>query len=132
MVKMQELKVGDFVLADYEGETWEGIVKGLNWEDKEVCLVTDVQEFWFKPEVLRPIPLNEEQLIKLNFTRQEFEDGSVKYIKGPFRIFLQDRNDFSRMEIWYREDRRHLTTPISVHELQNHYHQMTKVDLTRN
>ena len=132
MIKMQELKIGDYVLADYEGENWEGLVKDLNFEDKEVCIETDVQEFWFKPEVLKPIPLDDEQLTKLNFVKQENEDGSVKYGKGPFRIFLPEKNNFSTIEIWYREDRRHLTHAISVHELQNHYHQMTKVELTRN
>ena len=132
MIKMQELKVGDFVLADFEGKQWEGTVKQVDTEDKRICIVTDVQEFWYKPEVVHPIPLNDEQLLKLNFTRQEFEDGSVKYAKGPFRIFLKDKNDFSHIDIWYREDRRHLNHPISVHELQNHYNQMTKVDLTRN
>lgn len=132
MIKMQELKIGDYVLADYDGENWEGVVKDLNFEDKEVCLETDVQDFWFKPEVLSAIPLNDEQLMKLNFQKQENEDGSVKYLKGPFRIFLKNKNDFSSLEIWYREDRRHLTHAISVHELQNHYQQMTKVDLTRN
>ncbi|MEO6290341.1 MAG: hypothetical protein ABIO76_10485 [Ginsengibacter sp.] len=132
MIKMQELKIGDYVLADYEGENWEGLVKDLNFEDKEVCLETDVQDFWFKIEALSPIPLNDEQLTKLNFTKQENEDGSVKYSKGPFRTFLGNKNDFSNMEIWYREDRRHITHAISVHEFQNHYQQMTKVDLTRN
>ncbi|MEO5998977.1 MAG: hypothetical protein ABIN89_19560 [Chitinophagaceae bacterium] len=132
MIKMQELKIGDYVLADYEGENWEGLVKELNFQDKEVCLETDVQDFWFKPEALRPIPLTDQQLLKLNFVKQENEDGTVKYSKGPFRVFLPDKNDFSNMEIWYREDRRHLTQAISVHQLQNHYHQMTKVELTRN
>ena len=132
MIRMQELKRGDFVLADYEGQKWEGVVKDLNWEDKEVCLQTDVQEFWFKPDVLHAIPLNEEQLLKLNFQKQEFDDNSVKYVKGAFRIFLPVKGDFSKLDIWYREDRRHLNSPISVHQLQNHYNQMTKVDLTRN
>ncbi len=132
MIKMQELKIGDYVLADYEGENWEGLVKDLNFDDKEVCVETDVQEFWFKVEALRAIPLTDEQLQKLKFVKQENEDGSVKYSKGPFRVFMIDKNDFSNMEIWYREDRRHLTHPLSVHEFQNHYQQMTKVDLTRN
>lgn len=132
MIKMQELKIGDYVLADYDGENWEGLVKDLNFQDKEVCLETDVQDFWFKPEDLRPIPLDDKQLLKLNFTKQENEDGSVKYSKASFRIFLADKNDFSKVEIWYREDRRHLTKAVSVHELQNHYHQMTKIELTRN
>ena len=131
MIKMQDLKVGDFIFADYEGEKWEGIVKELNWEDKEVCLETDVQEFWFKPEYLYPIPLNEDQLLKLNFEKQENGDNSVKYMKGAFRIFLPEKDNFSKLDMWYREDRRHLNHGISVHELQNHYHQMTKVDLTR-
>src|ERR1700712_4810904 len=131
MIKMQDLKIGDYVLADYDGENWEGLVKDLNFEDKEVCLETDVQDFWFKPEALSPIPLNDDQLLKLNFEKQENEDGSVKYLKGPFRVFLPNKSDFSTMEIWYREDRRHLTHALSVHELQNHYQQMTKVDLTR-
>ena len=131
MIKMQELKVGDYILADYEGKEWEGTVKQLDFEDKRVCIKTDVQDFWFEPQLLFPIPLNEEQLIKLNFEKKEYEDGSVKYLRGPFRVFLPEKNNFTRLEIWYREDRRHLTKPISVHELQNHYNQMTKVDLTR-
>jgi len=131
MIKMQDLKVGDYVLGVFEDENWEGLIKELNFQDKEVCLETDVQDFWFKPEALRPIPLNDQQLLKLNFQKQENDDGTVKYSKGPFRVFLPDKNDFSNMEIWYREDRRHLTQPLSVHQLQNHYQQMTKVDLTR-
>ena len=131
MIKMQELKVGDYVLADYEGEHWEGLVKGLNLNDKEVFLKTDVQDFWFKQEALSPIPLNVEQLMKLNFVKQENEDGSVKYSKGAFRIFLPDKNNFSNIDIWYREDRRRLNGAISVHQLQNHYLAMTKINLTR-
>ena len=131
MIKMQELKIGDYVLADYEGEHWEGLVKDLNFNEKEVCLKTDVQDFWFKPEALSPITLNDAQLMKLNFVKQENEDGSVKYSKGAFRIFLPDKNDFSTMEIWYREDRRHLTHALSVHQLQNHYRSMTKIELSR-
>ncbi|MEO6916319.1 MAG: hypothetical protein ABI151_12280 [Chitinophagaceae bacterium] len=131
MIKMQELKIGDLLLADYEGEKWEGIVKDLNFEDKEVCLETDVQDFWFKPEVLEAIPLSDAQLKKFHFESQVLEDGSVKYLKGPFRIVLPAPDDFSSFEMWYREDRRHMSQPISVHQLQNHYHAMTKVDLSR-
>ncbi len=132
MIKFQDLKVGDFVLADYEGEMWEGTVNLINNEEKEILVETSVQEFWFKPEKLYPIALDEAQLLKLNFEKQQNDDGSVKYIKGPFRIFLARQGDFSGMDIWYREDRRHLTLPVSVHELQNHYLQMTKVNLARN
>lgn len=128
MIRFNELKPGDLVIAEYEGDRWEGVVKELNREEKEVCVETSVQEFWFTPEHLFPIPLSEAQLEKLGFTKSENGNG-VKYMKDSFRIHLPVKNDFSNMEIWWREDRRHITQLISVHELQNHYYQMTKVEL---
>ncbi|MDR3712178.1 MAG: hypothetical protein P4L51_05140 [Puia sp.] len=130
MIKFHELQPGDIVLAEYEGQRTEGEVTELNREDKEICIQTPVQEFWYTPDQLFPIPLDEEQLKKFNFERQEV-DGSVKYLRGPFRILLPEKGNFSNFEMWYREDRRHITQPLNVHELQNHYRQMTKVELTR-
>jgi len=109
----------------------EGEVTELNHEDKEVCVETDVQEFWFTPDQLFPIPLDDDQLKKFHFEKKENGDGTVKYMRGPFRIQLPQKGSFSNFEMWYREDRRHMTHPVTVHELQNHYHQMTKVELTR-
>nr|WP_214449175.1 hypothetical protein [Flavihumibacter rivuli] len=131
-MKINDLKPGDYVLAQYEGELWEGIVNELNREDKEVCVQTEVQDFWFKPEDLRPIPLNDAQLMKFNFEKEVLENGAIKYKKGPFRVLLPADGRFDDFEIWYREDRRHIKQPINVHELQNHYLQMTKVELARN
>jgi hypothetical protein len=128
MIKISDLKPGDIVMADYEGKQSEGIVTDLNGEDKEVCVQTDVQKFWFKPEDLSPILLGNEQLKQLGFQRQE-TDGVVKYLKGAFRIQLSQQGGFNNFEMWYREDRRHMKQPIAVHELQNHYYQMTKVEL---
>lgn len=129
MLKLSELQPGDMVMAEYEGQMMEGTVKELNKEDKEVCVETPAQEFWFKPEHLFPIPLSEEQLLKLGFQKVENEDGSVKYKKDSFRLLLPKKGDFSHLDIWWREDRRHLRQPIAVHELQNHYYEMTKVEL---
>ena len=128
MIRFNDLKPGDLVLAEYEGEKTRGVVTDLNKEDKEVCVETAVQQYWYSPEDLYPIPLTDEQLQLLGFTKTENGNG-VKYMKDSFRIQVPVRNDFSNMEIWWREDRRHLTQPISVHELQNHYYQMTKVEL---
>jgi hypothetical protein len=128
MIRLNEIQQGDLVIAEYDGDTWEGVVKEINNEDKEVCVETSVQEFWFKPEHLFPIPLSDEQLNKLGFER--VENGQVvKYMKDSFRILVPSKDDFSRLEMWWREDRRELNHPISVHELQNHYYQMTKVEL---
>jgi hypothetical protein len=131
MIKISEIKIGDIVLAEYEGQRVEGEVTELNHEDKEVCVLTAVQEFWFTPDQLFPIPLDDDQLKKFHFEKKENGDGTVKYMRGPFRIQLPQKGNFSNFEMWYREDRRHMTHQVTVHELQNHYHQMTKVELTR-
>jgi hypothetical protein len=131
MIKFHELKVGDIVLAEYDGQRSEGEVIELNGEDKEVCVQTEVQNFWYTPDQLFPIPLDEAQLLKFHFERQELDGGRVKYLKGPFRILLSSKWNFSAFEMWYREDRRHMNNPLTVHELQNHYYDMTKVHLER-
>jgi hypothetical protein len=129
MIKLSELKPGDIVQAEYEGQKVEGPVLDINREDKEVCVETPVQEYWFTPEHLYPIPLDENHLTHLGFKKEELPEGSVKYKKDSFRVLLPKKGDFSNIEIWWREDRRHLHQQISVHELQNHYYQMTKVEL---
>jgi hypothetical protein len=131
MVKFHEIKVGDILKAEYEGKQSEGVVTELNAEDKEVCVETEVQAFWYSPEHLFPIPLDEEQLLKFQFEKQENGNHGIKYMKGPFRILIPEKGNFSSFEMWYREDRRHMTHQVSVHELQNHYYAMTKVELTR-
>ena len=129
MIKFNDLKPGDLVMAEFEGDRVEGVVKAVNKEDKEVCVETPIQEFWFTPEHLYAIPLNEGQLLKLGFVKHLNDDGSVKYLKGSFRVLTPEPGNFSNFEMWWREDRRHITTPIFVHELQNHYYSMTKVEL---
>src|SRR5215471_3556658 len=108
MIKFNDLQPGDYVLANFDGDLWEGIVQDLNREDKEVCVQTEVQEFWFKPEDLQPIPLTEDQLIKFNFEKETNGSGLIKYKRGPFRIQLPSEGRFDDFEMWYREDRRHI------------------------
>jgi len=131
MIKFSDIQIGDLVQAEYEGTLWEGEVTELNRDEKQVCVQTDVQEFWFSPEDLKPLPLNEEQLMKLHFHKHVNEDGSVKYSKDAFRLVTPSQGDFSAIEMWYREDRRHHPDVHYIHQLQNHYLQMTKVHLTR-
>ena len=131
MIKFHEVKSGDLVQVDYEGQRFEGEVMELDHEDKLVRVQNGEQEFWYSPGDLYPIPLNDEQLQKLHFTSEQNGDKSIKYLRGPFRILLPEKDHFGDFEIWYREDRRHINHPIGVHELQNYYHQMTKVDLNR-
>ncbi len=129
MLKFNELQEGNLVMAEYEGQQWEGVVEELNREDKEVAVQTEVQQFWFTPEHLYPIVLTEEYLFKLGFTKEILADGKLKYLKEAFRMVVPDNGKFSPLEIWYREDHRLLANPLYVHELQNHYYDMTKVEL---
>ncbi len=131
MIKFNDIKIGDFVMGEYEGKLWDGEVTRLNGDEKQIEVKTDVQEFWFEQDHLQPLPLNEEQLLKLNFQKQDNDDGSTKYMKGSFRIVVPNKNDFSHFEMWYREDKRHNPDVHYVHQLQNQYYDMTKVHLTR-
>ncbi len=131
MIKFADIKVGDYLQAEYEGKLWQGEVVKLNKDEKQVCVQTDVQEFWFDTAHLQPIALSDEQLQKLSFAKQENENGSVKYSKGAFRLIANTKNDFSNVEMWYREDVRHNPQVTYVHELQNNYYDMTKVHLTK-
>jgi hypothetical protein len=130
MIKFSEIKVGDYLLAEYNGKTKEGEVTNLNGDEKQVCVQTDVQEFWYELTHLQPIPLSDEQMLKLSFTKQENPDGTVKYSKGSFRVVAPSKDDFSSIEMWYREDRRHHPDVHYVHQLQNQYHDMVKIHLT--
>ncbi len=130
MIRFQDIKQGDYIMASNDGTIWQGEVTGLNRDEKEICVNNGVQDFWFKEGELLPLPLNEEQLIKLKFQKHENAEGSVKYMKGAFRIQIPVKDDFSKFEIWYRDEKRQILHPIGVHELQNHYLAMTKVHLT--
>lgn len=129
MIKFNEIKVGDFLIADNDGDKKQGEVTNLNHNEKQVCVDTGTQEFWYETSQLSAIPLDEEQLMQLKFSKQENDDGTVKYMKGAFRMLLPHKGDFSHFEIWYRDEKRHVMNPISLHQLQNHFHDMTKVHL---
>jgi hypothetical protein len=131
MIKFSELKQGDYVFAEFEGSRREGEVVRLNGDEKQVCVETDVQEFWYEQEDLYPIPITDESMKSLSFTKETMADGVVKYKKGSFRMVIPKENDFSVVEMWYREDRRDHPNVHYVHQLQNHYLQMTKVHLTK-
>jgi len=131
MIRFQDIKVGDIIQADFGGNRFDGEVTELNHEDRQICVHNGDQENWYEAGDLYGIPLNDDQLSRLGFDKQVNEDKTIKYLKGPFRILIPAEGQFEEIEIWYREDRRHIHHHLAVHELQNNYHQMTKVELTR-
>ncbi|RZJ86577.1 MAG: hypothetical protein EOO20_18015, partial [Chryseobacterium sp.] len=129
MIKFQEIKVGDYVYAENEGDKKRGEVTALNNNEKQVCVDTGAQGFWYETDQLSPLDITDEELTRLKFHKQLNDDGTIKYLKGAFRMMLSREGDFSKFEIWYRDESRHINQPIHLHQLQNHFHEMTKVHL---
>ncbi len=130
MIPIHELKQGDYVITDFGGVKRAGAVLRVNPDEKQAMVETEVQEFWYEEDQLFGIPLDDAQMLALNFIKQVQDDGSIKYMKGSFRMVLPKEGDFKEFDIWYREDFRHHPDIQYVHQLQNHYLQMTKIHLT--
>jgi hypothetical protein len=90
MIKFNEIKVGDFLIGEYEGKKWEGEVVHLNGDEKQACLATMYRTFGLKPMTFTN-SLSDESLLKINFIREDMPDGSVKYKKGSFRMLIPKR-----------------------------------------
>ena len=130
MIKIGQLQTGDIVMVNDEGQMREGVVVNKDIAENLIKVDNGIQEFWYQPQDLYPVVLDDAQLLKLGFEKEQI-DGAIKYKKGAFRLVTDHPSSFSKIEMWYREDRRNFNNPISVHELQNLHLQMTKVPLER-
>jgi hypothetical protein len=130
MLKINSLKSGDIITVNDEEILREGTVITVSQEEHQALVDNGIQEFWYKEEDMFPLPLDENQLLKMGFIREEGETG-VKYKKDSFRLVTPLKGNFSTIEMWWREDRRHFSHTMAVHELQNLYLDMTKVHLER-
>ncbi len=131
MLKVSKLKEGDIITVDDDGIMREGTVVKVSREEHQALVDNGIQEFWYSQEDMHGVPLDENRLSELGFTPEEMEGGAVKYKKDSFRLVLPKKGDFSRVEMWWREDRRHFDFPLTVHEFQNLYLDMTKVYLDK-
>ena len=131
MVKLGHLRSGDIVMVNDEGLMREGTVIQTNAEEQMALVDNGIQEFWYAPQDIFPIALDEEQLLKLGFTKESLDGAAVKYKKGVFRLVTPVAGDFSKLDMWYREDNRHFQVPIAVHELQHLHSDMSKIPLER-
>ena len=128
MLKLNDLKPGDIISINDEGIEREGMVVRVSRDDHQALVNNGIQEFWYSPQEMSAIPLDEAQLTRLGFTR-EAVDGGMKYKKDSFRLVTPRAGDFSNIDMWWREDRRHFSFPIGVHQLQNLHLDMTKIPL---
>jgi hypothetical protein len=131
MVKLGQLQSGDIVMVNDDGLMREGMVVQTNGEEQMALIDNGIQEFWYAPQDIFPVALNEDQLMKFGFEKVPIDGNGAKYKKGVFRLVTPVAGDFTKLDMWYREDNRHFHIPIAVHELQNLHSQMTKVPLER-
>ena len=129
MIKFTELKKGSHVIANFDGDKKRGEIEDTDNVDKKVFVNVGEQSYWFPANDVSSIEVNDAELQQLKFTKQTNDEGNIKYLKGAFRLLIPKEGDFSRMEIWYRDEQRHITDPIPLHVLQNHFYEMTKVHL---
>lgn len=132
MISLHDVKTGDTVLVEYEGNKIEGHVLEVNREDKQVCVQTGEQEFWYELKDLYPLPLNEEQLLKLKFKQDESlsnGSGARVYVRGPFSVKLYELDGHEAIRLDYRDEHREIKSSITVNQLQNHYQEMTNFHL---
>lgn len=129
MIHFNELMQGSYVICSDDGDPRRGKVTRLNNDEKQVEVDNGVQEFYYELDQLRSIPITDEELKALKFHSEAMENGTIKYSKGAFRILIAEPNNFNKMEIWYRDETRHIINPIKLHELQKHFYEMTKVHL---
>lgn len=129
MLKINNLKQGDLITVDDDGMMREGTVVKISREEHQALVDNGIQEFWYSQEDMYPLELNENQLFRLGFTAEDLPDGGVKYKKDSFRVVLPEKGNFRKIDMWWREDRRHFEFPLSLHEFQNLYLDMTKVYL---
>lgn len=130
MISLHDLKVGDTVIVDNEGSRMEGEVVEVNHEDKQICVATGEQEFWYSLDKLYSIPLDEEQLLKMKFHKETTTDnGGSTYIRGPFAVKLYYQEGQAMTLLSYRDEYRDIKGELTVNQLQNHYHGMTNFHL---
>ena len=58
MIKFKDIRKGDYLIADNDGDILQGEVVDLNGDEKQVCVDTGTQEFWFETnQKLRLTPI---------------------------------------------------------------------------
>ena len=65
MVKITDLKEGDIVNILEEGVEKAGTVVEISREDNMALVDNGVQEFWYNPAEIVPVPLTEHRLVAL-------------------------------------------------------------------
>ncbi len=130
MIKFSELREGNWVMVRNEGEWMRGVVERINADDGgQIEIATGVQTAWYDMEEVDSIPLSDAALTELGFAKEVMDSGNVKYKHDAFRVLISPNAQFKDFLMWYREEKSHIMYPMTVHQFQNRYAEMTKVPI---
>lgn len=130
MLKLNEVKAGDIVLADFEGQKRVGDVLEVSRGDRKARIAHGENEFWYDLNDVYAVPLEDAILKELGFVKGDDGNGGVLYERGPFSVrFVNNGND-AHSQLHYRDETRHVHNMEYLHQLQNHYHAMTNFVLS--
>lgn len=130
MLKLSEVKAGDIVIADFEGQHRIGDVLEVSRGDKKARIAHDENEFWYDLNNIYAVPLDDSILTELGFSRLNGNTDGVIYERGPFSLQFVQRGEDRHSLLHYRDETRHVHDLAYLHQLQNHYKGMTNFELT--
>ena len=130
MLKLTELKSGDIVLADFEGQLRVGDVLDVSYGDKKALVAHDESEFWYDLNNIYAVPLEDGILSELGFAKSNGNPNASVYQRGPFTLEWVNNGEDAHSLLHYRDETRHVHNLKYLHELQNHYKGMTNFELS--
>jgi hypothetical protein len=131
MIKLQDLKEGDIVMVDFEGQMRTGDVVEISTGDKKARVAHEDNEFWYDFHDLHAVPVDDEQLRELGFklVNDSNSDGKL-YERGPFTLQVVQKGPDQHFLLHYRDETRHIHDLQYLHQLQHHYKGMTNFHLS--
>lgn len=129
MIPINEVSLGNWVQINLDGQLLVGKVERKSVE--RIGVASEAELGWYFPDDVYPIPLNEEWLYFLQFKDSadpELNGYGRAYTHGPFLLHYPDKNnDAYAVLSCHGVHNQEIKRRMSVHDLQNHYHEMTKV-----
>jgi hypothetical protein len=129
MIRLTEVKEGDIVIADFEGQKRVGDVLEVSRGDKKALVAHGENEFWYDMVHIYAVPLEPEILDELGFRKVDSPNGLI-YERGPFTLQYVATDTENYNLLHYRDETRHVHNMQYLHQLQHHYKAMTNHELT--
>ena len=119
-MKTYELKIGNLVKCKTSNDSGIYTVLALDGLNLKVYL-SEPRSKWHTEDLIKPIPLTEEWLLKFGYTEEDFETGKIIIVTENNKLigFIINKYSYSPI-IKY------------VHQLQNLYFALTGTELILN